>query len=267
MLNRKRSNRRREDRPDRWLVFKQHWRQLAIGCGAALAVGVLTFGVRKLLDQPIEQITVQGSFQRISAMEVEKVARAQVQGTGLVSVDLAAVRRALGSLSWIDQVTVQRSWPRGLRIAVTEQVAVARWNQSGLVNARGEQFLSDARFVPPELPQLFGPPGTEAEVVTRYVAAQGRMVEAGLRLIALRLDARGAWELTLDNGIGVRLGRRQVEERFERFMAVALRQVSQRTTDIAYVDMRYTNGFAVGWRTGATRLASIGNAEGLSPDG
>lgn len=267
MLNRKRANRRREERPDRAELLRQRWRELAIGVGAALAIAVVTFGVRRLLDQPIEQITVQGSFQRISAMEIEKAARAQVRGVGLVSIDLDGVRRALGALSWIDQVTVQRSWPRGLHIAVTEQVAVARWNQAGLVNARGEQFLSEARFVPPELPQLSGPPGTEFEVVTRYLAAQGRMVEAGQRLSAMRLDARGAWELTLDSGIGVRLGRRQVDERFERFVAVALRQVSERATDIAYIDMRYTNGFAVGWRTGATRLASLGTTEGLRPDG
>jgi hypothetical protein len=31
--------------------------------------------------------------------------------------------------------------------------------------------------------------------------------------------------------------------------------VSERAADIAYVDMRYTNGFAIGWRGNATRLA------------
>ena len=49
----------------------------------------------------------------------------------------------------------------------------------------------------------------------------------------------------------VRLGRRQVDERFERFVAAALPLVAQRGGDIDYVDMRYTNGFAVGWRGGA----------------
>ena len=53
----------------------------------------------------------------------------------------------------------------------------------------------------------------------RYLAVQGRIVEAGLRLTSLKLDARGAWELELDNGVTVRFGRRQVDERFERFLA------------------------------------------------
>jgi cell division protein FtsQ len=74
-----------------------------------------------------------------------------------------------------------------------------------------------------------------------------------MRLTAMRLDERGAWEFDLDNGVTVRLGRRQVDERFEQFLATALKLVTQRASDIAYVDMRYTNGFAIGWRNGSTR--------------
>jgi cell division protein FtsQ len=81
----------------------------------------------------------------------------------------------------------------------------------------------------------------------------GRLTETGMRLTALRLDARGAWEFDLDNGVTVRLGRKQVDERFETFMATAVKIVAQRATDIAYVDMRYANGFAIGWRNAATR--------------
>ncbi len=102
--------------------------------------------------------------------------------------------------------------------------------------------------MPPELAQLEGPEGKEGVVAQRYLAAEGRLAQAGLRLTALRLDARGAWEFDLANGVTVRLGRRQVDERFEKFMSTALKLVSQRGEDIAYVDMRYTNGFAIGWR-------------------
>jgi cell division septal protein FtsQ len=38
-------------------------------------------------------------------------------------------------------------------------------------------------------------------------------------------------------------------------MSTALKLVTQRGEDIAYVDMRYTNGFAIGWRGAAARRA------------
>ena len=106
---------------------------------------------------------VTGRLQRVSPLDVEKVVRAHLGGAGLVTRgpgrhQSRARARCHGSIS----AAVQRSWPRGLTIEIIEQVAVARWNDAGLLNARGELFLSDARFVPPELPQLAGPDGTRA---------------------------------------------------------------------------------------------------------
>jgi cell division protein FtsQ len=51
------------------------------------------------------------------------------------------------------------------------------------------------------------------------------------------------------------LGSRQVDERFERFMMTAVKLIAERANDIAYVDMRYSNGFAIGWRSGGARRA------------
>jgi len=181
--------------------------------------------------------------------------KTEVHGAGLLSVDLAAVRRAIHTLPWVDGVSVQRAWPRGLDVRVIEQTAAARWGERGLLNTRGELFDSDERHIPPELAQLSGPTGKESVVAQRYLAAAGRLMQAGLRLSAMRLDARGAWEMDLANGVTVRLGRREVDERFEKFMNTALKLVTQRGEDIAYVDMRYTNGFAIGWRGNAARGA------------
>ena len=245
-------NRRKQDE-SRWsfLTWKGagvDWRRwsltLASLAGLAAAAGVLMW----TLDQPIESVAVAGRFQRVSPAEVERAVKQQVRNEGLVSVNLRAVRRAIATIPWVDAVTVQRAWPHGLRVVVSEQVAAARWRENGLLNTRGELFASDARHVPLELAQLSGPDGTENEVAQRYLAAQNRLSEAGLRLTALRLDARGAWEFDLANGVTVRLGRRQIDERFERFMTTAVKLIAQRADDIAYVDMRYTNGFAIGWR-------------------
>jgi cell division protein FtsQ len=227
---------------------KINWRRwsmtIASLAGVAAAVSVVMWS----LDQPIDTVTVAGRFARVSASDVERAVKQKVRNVGLVSVDLNTVRASIVSIPWVDKVTVQRAWPHGLAVVVTEQVAAARWRENGLLNTRGELFVADARHVPLELAQLSGPDGTEDEVAQRYLASQGRIAEAGMRITALRLDARGAWEFELANGVTVRLGRKQIDERFERFMSTAVKVVSQRAVDIDYVDMRYTNGFAIGWR-------------------
>ena len=87
--------------------------------------------------------------------------------------------------------------------------------------------------MPAELPRLSGPEGTESQVAQRYLSAQGRMLEAGMRIAALRLDERGAWEMDLDSGVTVRLGRRDVDERIERFIHTASQVIAHRLTEIS----------------------------------
>jgi cell division protein FtsQ len=244
---------RRKPQEARWRLPRINWRALGVLLGVPALIAAAALAVASVLDQPIETVAVAGRFQRVAPVDVERVVKAQVHGAGLLSVDLAAVRRAIHTLPWVDTVSVQRAWPRGLEVLVIEQAAAARWGERGLLNTRGELFDADERHMPPELAQLEGPPGKESLVAQRYLAAEGRLLQAGLRLTAMRLDARGAWEIDLANGVTVRLGRRQVDERFEKFMNTALKLVTQRGEDIAYVDMRYTNGFAIGWRGNAAR--------------
>jgi cell division protein FtsQ len=266
MLNRRPVNRRKDERTAQDWLRALGWRrltQLGVVLGTLTGLGL---GLGWLFNRPIQHVVIDGSFQRVVASEIQNVSQRRIAGAGLVSVDMAAVQRALVQLPWIDSVSVQRSWPRTLRISVVEQVAIARWNNTALINSRGELFRSSESQIPAGLPRLSGPEGTDADVVARFFSIRDRMAEAGAHLTMLQLDARGAWRLALDSGVEVRLGRSQVDERYQRFVAAALPLVIQRAAEIAYVDMRYTNGFAVGWKARAARLASRTTSQGLIPD-
>jgi cell division protein FtsQ len=254
MLGRRKKNSRKQSE-SRWQLPDINWRTLGMSAGSIAAVCALAAIVTWTLDQPIQSVSVSGRFQRVAPVDVERVVKQQVRGAGLLSVNLDAVRKAIHTLPWVDAVSVQREWPRGLHVLVIEQVAAARWGETGLLNTRGELFSKDERHMPSELAELSGPEGKESAVAQRYLAAQGRLIQAGLRLTAMRLDARGAWEFDLSNGVTVRLGRRQIDERFDKFINAALKLVTQRGGDISYVDMRYTNGFAIGWRGRATNTS------------
>ena len=238
------------------LAWRAAVKALATG-GAVLATLMVVFWA---LDQPIRTVRVTGSFQHIAPGEIEQIVARQVRGQGLLTVRLAAVSRAIHALAWVDAVSVERDWPHGLSVLVVEQVAAARWGHDGLVNGSGVLFATGVGRFPPGLARLSGPEGSEAEVTQRYLAMRRRLAPASLAVTALRLDPRGAWQLDLANGITVRLGRSQVDERFEKFMSAALGIVEHRAGDISYVDMRYTNGFAIGWRSGRAGALQRGHA-------
>jgi cell division protein FtsQ len=229
-----------------------------------VGLGVMAWGLILSFDRPIGKVEVGGQFQRVAPVQIEEVV-APFRGSGFLSVDLDALRAALETIPWVDRARVERKWPNGVRVFITEHVAAARWGNSGLMNIRGELFLNDATHIPPELPQLVGPPGTETQVARLYLETYPRLLGVGMRLSRVELDARGAWQLTLGNGVAVRLGRQDVPARLERFISVASPVVAARGAEVSYVDLRYSNGFSVGWNasgsseTAATAAATSSN--------
>src|ERR1700681_4056691 len=230
-----------------WPLVLREWRSYARRTALLVLIAGALAALTWALDRPIRVISMDGAFQRVSPGQIEKAVAPFTQA-GFMSADLDDIQRAVETLAWVEHARIQRRWPNSLHVTVIEQTAAARWGESGLLNTRGQLFVRSATHVPAELPRLSGPDGTESQVAQRYLAVQGRMLEAGMRIAALRLDARGAWEMDLDSGVTVRLGRRDVEERIDRFIHTASQVISHRLNEINYIDMRYSNGFAIGWR-------------------
>ena len=220
-----------------------------------LALGAALAGVRALLDQPVRNLVVEGTFQRVTPLQVEEAVAADLE-RGFLSVDLAALRAHVQRLDWVDHVNVGRAWPDTLIVRVTEHRAAARWGETGLLNGRGELFTDNAQHAFPALPSLAGPAGSEDEVARRYLAVRGQLAEANLTLESLAMDERGAWRLVLGGGQEVRLGRRDIDERLARFFAVVAPALAGEMQRVRYVDLRYTNGFAVGWVAPRAELAA-----------
>jgi cell division protein FtsQ len=99
------------------------------------------------------------------------------------------------------------------------------------------------------------------------VALQEQLVARGLSVVSLRLDDRGAWSFQLSNGIRVRLGSDQVDERLARFFRALDVVVAGVTEEVDYLDLRYTNGFAVGWKPARAASGPVMTAGSLVPNG
>lgn len=204
----------------------------------------------KMLDREISSIEISGPFQRVTALHIEAAISDEIDA-GFVGADIDSIREQIVALPWIDQARVARRWPSRLSISVTEQVPAAVWGDSGLLNTRGELFVTELRHLPAELPRLSGPDSRSTEVAARYLAVREQLIPVGLDIRRVHLDARGSWEMTLGNGIEVRLGRRAVADRTDLFLEVVVGIITTRAMDIDYVDMRYGNGFTIGWKSGS----------------
>lgn len=254
-MARKQAKRRKPKKTVKWSLPTVRV-SLIVGPLAAIAVVFATYQISSsMLDRQIRSIEINGPFQRVTALQIEEAISDELRD-GFVSADLARIQNRIVAMPWIDSATVARRWPSRLRISVTEQVPAAIWGENGLLNVRGELFVNSVRHVPAELPRLSGPEGRSGEVARRYLAVRDRLIPVGLDLRRVYLDPRGAWEMTLQNGVEVRLGRRDIEDRTELFLDIVADIITSRAEEIEYIDMRYSNGFTIGWVNGSNTPVS-----------
>jgi cell division protein FtsQ len=218
--------------------------------GCAVVITTYHFSGR-LLDRSIESIEIRGPLQRVTALQIEEAISEELDA-GFLGTSVRRMQAQIENLPWIDGASVARRWPDRILIVVTEQVPAAIWDDNGLLNVRGEHFITDARHIPAELPRLSGPREQADEVARRYLDARSQLIPVGLDLRRVHLDARGAWEMTLGNGVEIRLGRREIDERTALFLDVVAGIVAGRAAEIDFVDMRYSNGFTIGWKDGTS---------------
>jgi cell division protein FtsQ len=197
---------------------------------------------------PFRVLRVEGAFAHVTTPQLTTIIGPYATG-GFFATDVQAIKQALEELPWVERASVRRVWPDVLHVTVTEQRAVARWNDDGLVNPAGQVFYPaerDARLQ--NLPQLEGPSRTSMQVMAALTRFDGQLSPLRLSVARLSMDARRAWRLTLSNGMEVTLGRKDSERQIERFVRFYPGTLDGRIAEVEEVDLRYTNGFAVKWR-------------------
>lgn len=218
-----------------------------------LAAGVLlawagVMALQRLPVLPLKQLVVTSSLDNVSRAQIEHTARTAISGN-FFTVNLEFAQAAFEKLPWVRRVDLRRRWPDGLELTVEEHQAVARWTsfegEARLVNSRGEVFVATTK-VP--LPSFSGPEGSSSRVLARYQEFAEGLATIGRKPATVHLSAREAWQIKLDDGVVLELGRDQpkapLAERLTRF-TTHYATAKARLQTVGVVDMRYPNGFAL----------------------
>lgn len=210
-----------------------------------LSLVLVLYGATRYVLQlpvfPLRAVELTAPPQRVSSELLEKVVRERIGGN-FFTVDLEQTRLAFEQLPWVRKVSVRRKFPWTLEVEVEEQVALARWNGTDLVNTHGEVF---AGKVEQELPAFIGQPDSSQQVTQMYAELNATLEPIGRHIVQLSLSPRYAWQVKLDSGMVLELGREEMQQRMARFVAVYPYSLATMAHAARRVDLRYRNGFAV----------------------
>ena len=177
-----------------------------IYAGLGVALVVLLLGYIALYFLPVfsvREVSVEGTRSIPSEVVTERAA--VVPGTPLLQVDAHAVARRVAGLPRVDQVTVKRDYPSGLRIELIERTALV------VVEVDGTRHLVDAQGIdfgpgepPPGTPLLTvgDAAGADLPSIVRDLATVFAEVRgtAGQEIASVEVETPASIVLTLADG-------------------------------------------------------------------
>jgi len=237
--------------------LKIHW---SFWLGVSFFVGViltvlcsswyLTEQIVEKENMPINSLNITGEISYTKHDEIV-AALEGINLTNFFQVDVNKVQQKIAQLPWVYSVSVRKQWPDELKIYLVDQTPVALWNGDFLINRHGDVFQADITRLKTNLPHFFGPEGSENIALENFNNFNDLLKFADLSIAELVLSERFSWQLTLNDGVLLNLGREERFERIARFMdlydQIKLRHKNDQQVD--YVDLRYDTGAAVGWKT------------------
>lgn len=224
-------------------------RPLPQGLLPVLLALVFVLGFAALIpdDAPLTQLELRGEFAHLNPGDVRAAAEPFLDSS-FFGADVAAMRDAVAALPWVASVRAERRWPGAISLRVVERKPYARWNQDALLDTEAQAYTPRAAEIPTGLPRLGGSVGHEAEVAGTWQRVSPALADSALELLELQLDARGEWSATTVKGIELRFGQSPPDEKLPMLIDAVRKTIGDRWEQVKVVDLRYTNGFAVGWR-------------------
>ena len=245
---------------------------LSFGLGLAFFLCVLISLIsiawwltNRLIDQeslPINSVVISGEMPYTTRDEV-LAAMDNINLGNFFQVDVNEIQSQVSALPWVYSAAVRKQWPNEVKIYIVDQTPVALWNGDFILNQFGKAFQADTQQLTQALPQFFGPEGSELLALENFINLNDLLEYRNLAIDELVLSERFSWQLTLNNGVMLNLGREERVKRVQRFMDVyplikthLEQQSKQKNNDkkqlkqaVDYIDLRYDTGLAVGWKS------------------
>ena len=210
-----------------------------------LLIIILKTNNREIFHFPIKNVT-SSELINVNKDDISKTVK-YLYSKSFFDIDLNYLKNKLEKIEWVRKINVRRSYPNEIIIDIEEHTPILIWNNKMYINMYGEKF--NVSKIDKNIPILISDESRINEVFAYFQLFNEKISSRKLDFKITKIMENEIRSLTisLSSGINIQLGSKDVNNKIPLFFEIYKSLNTRDLNKIRYIDMRYSNGFSVGW--------------------
>ena len=210
-----------------------------------LLIIILKTNNREIFHFPIKTVT-SSELINVNKDDISNAVK-YLYSKSFFDIDLNYLKNKLEKIEWVRKINIRRSYPNEIIIDIEEHTPILIWNNKMYINKYGEKF--NASKIDKNIPILISDESRINEVFSYFELFNDKLSSRKLdfKITEIVENEIRSLTITLSSGINIQLGSKDINNKIPLFFEIYKSLNTRDLNKIRYIDMRYSNGFSVGW--------------------
>ena len=220
-----------------------------------ILVGILFFYSNKNNNKKyfqIKNISIDSRVINANKKTIEEYSEKYLKEKSFFNLNIDILKKDLEKIEWVKSVNIRRVYPNGVKLSIEEHKPIAIWNNKKYINDFGEVFFVNK--ISKDLPRLNSQENRSFSLYKYFSLFSDNLLKNKInaKIIEINENDIGSLSILLSSDILVKFGSKDISEKimvfFKVYKALNTRLNASDLKKIRYIDMRYSNGFSIGWK-------------------
>ena len=184
----------------------------------------------------------------VNEAEIFKIAEKYLKNKSFFNINLDYLKNSIEKVAWVKNAYIRRSYPNEVIIFIEEYTPVAVWNNDYYISENG--YIFSANKIEKKLPKISSYSNRNIIIFEYFSLIQDGIRKNKLndKILLIKENEIRSLTVLLESNIAIKFGSKNIEERIGIFFKAYKTLNTSDLKKIRYIDMRYSNGFSIGWK-------------------
>ena len=202
----------------------------------------------KIIYFPIKTISIESNIKNSKKIDIFETSKKYLSSKSFFNFKINTLKEEIEKIEWIRSANIRRSYPNEVKIFIEEHIPIVIWNEKSYLNELGEIFF--IKEIKKDLPRLKSSDDRNLIMFGYFSLFYKYLLKNQISDKIDRIEENDIRSLSvfLSSGIIIRFGSKNVKDKLITFFKVYKTLNARDLNKIRYIDMRYSNGFSIGWK-------------------